>query len=311
MDLNVIICTYNRSASLQRTLESIRSSSLPDHLEWALIIVDNNSADDTRAVVERYQELCRFPIFYVKESQQGLSHARNRGISESTGKLIAFTDDDVVVDPNWIGSIVKAFAEYDVQCIGGRILPIWAKPKPKWLSVYFHPNLALLDYGDAPFYLDAPKLWGANLAFKAEAFQKYGLFDTNRGRLPHKLYGDEESHFLSTLLQQKERILYLPQAIVHHCIPEHRMSRGYFRKWNFHQGELGAILSEDIHCGSLWDDLYFAFRGLAVSVLYFSLSFLTSGKESFDYQRKAAYRLGFTKGRLMKWGAAVALDNRR
>ena len=213
MDLNVIICTYNRSASLKRTLESIGGACIPERLEWELIIVDNNSDDDTRAVVESYQQNSSLPIVYLKEKKQGLSHARNCGITASRGKIIVFTDDDVIVDRNWIGNIVKAFAEYDVQCIGGRILPVWAEPQPKWLSKCLWADIALLDYGDHPLYMETPNLWGANLAVKAESFQKYGHFDTDRGRIPEKLYGDEEVHFLGKLLDHGEKLLYLPHAV--------------------------------------------------------------------------------------------------
>ena len=300
MDLNVVICTYNRSASLARTLESIRGSCIPDHLEWELIIVDNNSDDDTRAVVERYQELCAFPVLYVKERRQGISHARNRGINASTGRFIAFTDDDVIVDRNWIGNIVRAFAEYDVQCIGGKILPVWEKPKPKWLSKDLYGYIALLDYGDRPLYMEKPLLWGANLAVKAEAFEKYGLFDTTRGRLPHKLYAGEETHFLVRLLEQGEKIVYLPDVIVHHCISKKRMRKAYFRKWNFDQGELHGMLFDDCSCGSIAGIPRFAVKSLVDSMVYFLLTCVTSNGDSFEYQRRAIYYAGFITGRLKR-----------
>jgi glycosyltransferase involved in cell wall biosynthesis len=298
MDISVVVCTYNRSASLRRTLESIRGSFVTSDLEWELIIVDNNSEDDTRDVVETYQELCEFRIRYVKEELQGLSYARNRGINESKGSFIAFTDDDVIVDRNWIGNIVTAFAEYDVQCIGGRILANWEKPKPKWLSKELYGYLALLDYGDFPFYLDKPELWGGNLSFKAEAFQKYGLFDTNRGRLPNKLYGDEETHFLSKLLEGKEKILYLPNAIVHHCIPKERMRKPYFRKWQFDRGELHGILLGDCLRRSILGVPYYAIKELISNVLFFLISLLTSNENSFKYQMKVIYSSGVLIGRL-------------
>jgi glucosyl-dolichyl phosphate glucuronosyltransferase len=300
MDLSVIICTYNRSASLRRTLESIRGSNTPDHLEWELIVVDNNSDDDSRALVARYQELCSFPVFYVKEQQQGLSYARNCGIHESKGRLIAFTDDDVIADPDWIGCLVKAFAEYEVQCIGGRILPIWEAPKPKWLKEYLYYNVALLDYGNAPLYVETPCVWGANLAFRAEVFEKYGLFDTNRGRVPHKLYGDEETDFIGKLLEHGEKILYLPDAVVHHCISKKRMEKAYFRRCKFDQGELHGILFKDSSCRSIAGIPCFALKRFLGSIWYLAWSTLTFSAESFECQRQAIYTLGFLTGSLKR-----------
>ncbi len=197
------------------------------------MVVDNKSTDNTKEIVEDFQEHYPFRILYIKEKQQGLSHARNRGVRESKGRLIAFTDDDTVVDKRWVATIIKTFAEHaehNVQCIGGKILPVWEKPPPRWLSEELHDRLALLDYGDVPFYLIRPLIWGANLAVRTEAFKKYGLFSTDRGRLPNKLYSGEETHFLSRLLEGGESILYMPEAIVRHCISAEANEKDVFSK---------------------------------------------------------------------------------
>ena len=98
MDISIIICTYNRSESLKRTLQSLKEMSVSDDIEWELLIVDNNSTDNTREAVNDFTKTSGLNCRYVFESKQGLSNARNRGVKEACGEIIAFTDDDVIVD---------------------------------------------------------------------------------------------------------------------------------------------------------------------------------------------------------------------
>jgi glycosyltransferase involved in cell wall biosynthesis len=309
MELSVIICTYNRSTSLKRTLESIAALSVPNDLEWELLIVDNDSKDDTRETVESFRESRPFRIYYMKEEKHGLSHARNRGIRASRGKLIAFTDDDTTVDKNWAATIVKAFSEYDVQCIGGKILPIWEKPVPGWLSEELHDRLALLDYGNSPFYMIKPLIWGANLAVRADTFEKYGLFSTDRGRLPNKLYSGEETHFIGRLLERGGTVLYMPDAIVHHFIAPERMRKNYFRKWMFQHGELHGLLVGNYPYRNFAGVPDYALKKFRTDMTAFlRSSLLTPSEKSFVHQLQVIESLGFMTGCLKyKFGRGLRI----
>jgi GT2 family glycosyltransferase len=187
-------------------LKSLREAVIPDNLSCEFILVDNNSGGDKRFVFEEIEGYCDSRIRYVFEEKRGISHARNRGINAAKGEIIAFTDDDVIVDKYWIQNIENAFKEHsDVACIGGKLLPIWEVSKPKWLKPDLYVYLALLDYGDSVTYMDLPNIWGANFAVKSEMFKKYGLFDSNLGRIPRKLYGYEETEFLQRLKNAGEK----------------------------------------------------------------------------------------------------------
>ena len=300
MNFSVVVCTHNRSASLRRMLKSLREAVIPDHLSCEFIVVDNNSDDDTRLVFEEIEKNFETKIKYVFEDKQGISHARNRGVKEARGEIIAFADDDVIVDKYWIQSIDKAFKDHgDAVCVGGKILPIWEIPKPGWLNQDLHSYLALLDYGDSVVYMDKPDIYSANIAVKSEMFKKHGVFDTNLGRMPKKLYCAEETEFLQRLLNAGEKLLYHPSLIVHHHVPAHRISKKYMRKWNFDRGEMEGFLME--HTEYL-DIMHFHSRTSKIILLrHFIVSLLRIGcfaKNRFNHELRICHILGFLSGRM-------------
>jgi len=284
-----------------RMLKSLRETVIPDNLSCEFILVDNNSDDDKRFVFEEVERHCDSRIKYVFEEKRGISHARNRGIKEAKGEIIAFTDDDVIVDKYWIQNIEKAFKEHgDVACIGGKLLPIWEISKPKWLKPNLYVYLALLDYGDFVTYMDLPNIWGANFAVKSEMFKKYGLFDSNLGRIPSKLYGYEETEFLQRLQNAGEKILYYPLSIIYHCVPAHKMSKRYFRKWRFDQGEQRGIFLKDPKYTYLFkvDSLTSTkmLRDFTASVV--KIGCFTNDR--FNHELRICFILGFLSGRMKR-----------
>src|ERR1700722_16738649 len=102
MIVSVIICTYNRCKSLATALESVAASKLPDSMDWEVLVIDNNSSDKTSEVAQGFCQ--RFPnrFRYFFEPRQGKSFALNTGIQAARGEVLAFTDDDVIVEPTWL-----------------------------------------------------------------------------------------------------------------------------------------------------------------------------------------------------------------
>ena len=299
--LSVVVCTFNRSGYLRRMLNSLREAVIPDDLSCEFIVVDNNSDDQTRLVLKEFNKYCESTLRYVFEPKNGLSYARNRGIREARGEIIAFTDDDVIVDKYWIQNIIKAFEEYDdVACVGGKILPIWEVPKPSWLKTIWYDYLALLDYGDSVAYMNTPNIWGANLAVKSEIFRKYGLFDLNLGRKPGKLYGFEETDFLHRIRNAGEKLLYYPLSIIYHNVPLNRMKKNYLRKWKFDQGELEGLLAGDAK--------YINIMNIhSITTLLLAKNFIVSlfkvgcfTKDKLDHELRICQILGFLSGRIKR-----------
>jgi glycosyltransferase involved in cell wall biosynthesis len=107
MKVSVIVCTYNRCRSLARALESLSASVMPATAEWEVLVMDNNSNDGTREVAQRFCELNPSHFRYLFEPTQGKSHALNTAIRESSGEILAFTDDDVAVEPSWLQNLTS------------------------------------------------------------------------------------------------------------------------------------------------------------------------------------------------------------
>src|SRR5208283_848817 len=116
--ITVVLCTYNRCEELARALESIAASKLPESARWEVVVVDNNSTDETRAVVQKF--LDRYPgrFRYLQEPQQGLSFARNTGVRNAFGEYVAFTDDDIQAEPAWLQNLVGSAERHDCSGVG-------------------------------------------------------------------------------------------------------------------------------------------------------------------------------------------------
>ncbi|MBP2676697.1 MAG: glycosyl transferase family 2, partial [Deltaproteobacteria bacterium] len=124
VEISVVICTRNRAESLNRTLLRFSSIPIPGEISWEIVVVDNGSTDSTRSVIEEFRESSGLDVRYVHEQEPGLSRARNRGLREAKGKMIAFTDDDIIVDANWITEILKeSRASEDAAMIFGQTKP--------------------------------------------------------------------------------------------------------------------------------------------------------------------------------------------
>ncbi len=296
MEITVILCTYNRCQSLSKTLESLASICMPESVEWEVLVVDNNSPDQTRAVVEDY---CgRYPGFfrYLFDPRQGKSYALNSGIREAEGDVLVFVDDDVTVDPSWLHKLTTALNNNEWAGVGGRILPELGFTPPRWLDTkgrYALAPLAIFDLGlEAGELKEAP--FGTNMAFHKEMFSKYGDFRTDLGPRPGCEIRNEDTEFGSRLLARGERLWYEPSAVVYHSVPERRLQKKYLLAW-WRDKARADIREHGIAKGTKWYvagiPLYL-FRRLAVWILRWMTSL--SPSQRFSYKLKV-------------WGVAGAM----
>jgi glycosyltransferase involved in cell wall biosynthesis len=254
MDLSVAISTYNRSAFLSSCLEALSAQRLSPSVRWEVVVVDNNSTDNTPAVVERARSTAPMAIRYVFEPRQGVAFGRNAGVAHSRGRFVAFTDDDVHPDRDWLATILRAFAEHDADVLGGRVMPHWAAPVPLWVlewleeRQYRHTHLGILMHSELVRFTRAttfPPIWTANAAAKRQVCIDVGGFDTRMGRVKDKLYGGEDTDFIGRVVARDFRVVYDPRLVVWHRIPAERMTRRHFRRLRFEDAE-----GEGLHAGS-------------------------------------------------------------
>lgn len=241
-ELSVIICTCNRATLLHKVFENLKAQKYLDGaFTWELVLVDNNSVDDTENVVKAMGREADFSVRYVFEPRQGKSFALNSGIEAAQSDCLAFTDDDVVIDHDWLASVRKAFSEYpNYYCFGGKVLPILNNDMPPWISenddnYRFHGGpIVGHDRGDAIKEYDASMYMpiGANMFIRKAVIEKYGGFSTQLGYYSREalIYG-EDSEIMFRFKYGGEAILYYPDALIYHPAPTNRMRKSYFKKW--------------------------------------------------------------------------------
>lgn len=209
-------------------------------MEWEVLVVDNNSKDQTRDVIEDYCRRYAGRFRYLFEGQQGKSHALNAGIRESRGDVIAFMDDDVTVDPMWLQNLTAALHSSDWAGAGGRTLPAQPFSLPRWLTISGPYEMggvvaALFDLGEKPSELDRPP-YGTNMAFQKKMFERHGFFSIDLGPRPGSQIRGEDTEFGRRLIAAGERLRYEPSAVVYHPILENRIQKDYLLTWWFDHG---------------------------------------------------------------------------
>jgi len=243
MDVSVVICTYNRSYNLARCLGGLARQEGVESLLWEVVLVDNNSRDDTPRVVETLTRSLPLRIRYTFEAEQGLSAARNRGIREAQGRYLLFIDDDILVTPSWLRAAWNAFQNTGADAVGGRIHLDPNVSLPEWINRDLQGFLGYQDYGDRPFVLDGFEKYpfGGNMAVTREALVRVGGFNTQYGRKGEgksrrELFKGEETHFFRRLARAGGTIVYEPAMLVYHRVEPHQLRPGYFRRIHFNAG---------------------------------------------------------------------------
>jgi glycosyltransferase involved in cell wall biosynthesis len=245
MDITVVLCTFNRCERLRKALESIAVSVVPQGVTWEVLIVDNNSTDQTMSAVKEFFKRDPERFRYLFEVRQGKSYALNSGLKEARGDVVAFVDDDVTVESTWLQNLTAPLKDMTWAGSGGRILPEPGFAPPPWLALDGPNNmggiLALFNLGDRPGPLDQSP-FGTNMAFRKSVFKKYGGFRTDLGPRPGSEIRNEDTEFGKRILAAGERLWYEPSAVVYHAIPQDRLSKKYFQRFWFDQGR-AAILA--------------------------------------------------------------------
>ena len=290
----------NRSNRLIRTLKSLQSQDLPENFAWEVVVVDNNSTDDTPEKVREFARNSAVIVRYVKERNQGLSHARNKGVAEARGRYLHFTEDDEIADKDLILEIYGTFETFQCDCVGGRIYLKCEDEMPRWLTRELWGFLGYLDYGDNTLQMDEQRYpFGGNMTFSREVFKRIGLFNVNMGRKGDQLFGGEEVDFFRRLLFAGGKGVYQPKALVYHIIDKSRLKKNYFRTLHYNEGMQRALLDDEVCLRSLFGVPLFIFPQLLRSVgNYVWTTFSHGWNKSFRKEMNIWYFLGYMRGRI-------------
>jgi glycosyltransferase involved in cell wall biosynthesis len=308
--LSVILPTYNRADRLPQAIDSaLRQTAAPETYE--IIVVDNNSTDDTAEVI--HDVAAADPrggcIRYILETRQGVAHARQAGIDSARAPLIAFFDDDVRVSSNWVETIVRTFAERpELECIGGKVLPVWSVPPPAWLTPTHWAPLALQDFGDGPMMVSASNQRGlisANLACRKTLLDRIGGFSPTFQRVKDLIGSLEDDEWNRRLWKSGGAALYWPDLVAWTDVPADRVTRAYHRRWHRGHGHFYALLrAEEMErstVGSLLGVPAHMYRSALADVVgWFSAVFTGRRDEAFLHETKLRFFRGFLGQRLLE-----------
>ncbi|MEO7360293.1 MAG: glycosyltransferase [Gemmatimonadaceae bacterium] len=244
--MTVAICTWNRHELLRQTLEEMTHLEMPGDVSWELLIVNNNCTDATDVVIAAYAE--RLPIRRLFQPIPGLSNARNLASLEATGEYVIWTDDDVLVAPDWLRAYIDAFESHpEAALFGGPIRPWFPNTPPRWLEdswPWVANAYAAVDYGSEKLPLAFERVpFGANMAIRIDAVRLYP-YRPELGVRPGSRMGGEETDVFRRALREGHTGWWIPKAAVRHYIPVGRQSRRYLRDWFDAYGQYLGLYDE-------------------------------------------------------------------
>ncbi|MEK7882197.1 glycosyltransferase family 2 protein [Methyloversatilis sp. NSM2] len=241
--LSFVICTFNRAAFLEHCV-----SDLAKQIEEfggrniEVLIVDNNSNDDTASVSER---LCaRWPwTRYLFEGTQGLSHARNCGCLAASGAYVCYLDDDALPGTDYVRNVMGVVAGHSPDIAGGPVFPFYTSKKPFW----FQDELEIRRHARTTGFVDCP-VSGGNFIIRRRLLLDLGLFSSDFGMVGTQLRLGEERNLIERYRlctePEKRRIYYSQDCFIFHHVPAEKMTLAYFVRRAFESGRLRASIEK-------------------------------------------------------------------
>jgi glycosyltransferase involved in cell wall biosynthesis len=324
--ISVVIPTFNRATLLGETLDRLSTITPRCTEPWEVVVVDNNSTDETPAVVSSRQGAFPVPLRYLFERVQGRSNALNAGISATSSEVLVFIDDDVMVAERWLDEAIAPLLDPagSIDYTGGPVHPIWEAPRPAWLPsdrADLWGTIAILDYGPEAFTFEERRRvpLGANMAVRRTLIDRIGGFSPRLGRSSgRQILGQEVPEFLARARADGARGIYVPAMVVDHHVPSKRLTKSYFRRWWYGKGrsrselerlqpitELGIDLGRVPHFGGMplfmWRSAAEHAYGWVASALQFD------HQERFRHEMMLCYHLGYIAARQRRVNAVTAV----
>jgi len=246
-DVTVLVPTYRRPEGLRRLLAAVADEDAP--FTWEVVIVDNDSAASARAVVAELTPRFSVPLRYVVEDVTGAVHARNRGIREAAGRVLAMLDDDVVPQRGWLAEVCAPVLAGTAVGAGGTVMLDPGVPRPAWLDEEgLGGYLTAHSLGPEPRALSADEIVvTANAAFDRTAVESVGGFDPTYGPRGRVQIVADDAYLVRQLMRAGGVIQWVPDAVVVHDLPPQRLTRRYLMKRAYWQGRSDWMLWSTDH----------------------------------------------------------------
>lgn len=290
LTISIIIPTFNRAEVLSEAIVSVLQHT-NNYSNIEVIIIDNNSSDNTYDIVLEFMKVSSI-VFYFKEENQGLSHAKNRAIKESSGDIIIFLDDDIEIDDKWLNAILEPFEDDSVAVVGGKVLPYKVKI-PDWLPEQYYFLVSIFDPSNNQAFVS--HVMGGNCAIRKSVFEKIGLFDITLGRNGNILLSGEENDLYTRISRLGLKICYTPHAIIYHKI-NNKLNSEYIFNYAFFLGRSSGKYEKN----------YFLIKFLLKymkNLLFISFYLVASLKcnQSMKFCISNTIKLKYAKGYLTFW----------
>lgn len=253
---SVIIPTYNRSHSLARALRSLNELDFPRD-QWEVVVVDNNSTDDTKQIAEAARSSMALNLKYVREERLSLTVARHTGAAAAESDILLYIDDDVTVETGWMRAVVESFhSDSRVGMVGGPVKAIFEVPPPKWLLKLVKVDgiwLSLYDLGNETQEAGAV---GPNLCVRKSVLAEVGGFPADtigveaegKPGTVEKIYiGSGDGGLCQKVRVAGLKVLYVPDAVAYHHIPPVRMTKRWWHSRLAGEGCFHAITHQHEH----------------------------------------------------------------
>ncbi len=268
MKVSVVISTYTkeRCEDVSRCINSLLNQTVkPDEIILVL--------DPVKDLIEFYREYVPSEVKIVESSGFGLSNARNAGVMNARGDVIAFIDDDAWADRHWLERLIENYRDEKVWCVGGKIVPVFDGKRPKWLPEELDWIVGCSYRGMPETKSEVRNPIGANMSFRRRAFEVAGLFRTEVGRYGKKLLSGEEAEFAMRLkkMMPDAKIIYDPSAVVYHRVSKSRMKLRYAMRRAYYEGYSKAILAREYPLGVEYKYLSFLIRSTINKLLKLKL----------------------------------------
>lgn len=307
--ITICICTFNRCGRLTKLINELRKLKSP--IPFDILIINNNSTDQTEQVLQRLINESGIPLRYVTEKEQGISYARNRAIDECiNNKFMLFMDDDELPGQYLISSAVDALLNDEADCVGGKVEVCFGENKrPTWLSDSLMGFLAETNYGENSFWIsdDSTPLWTANIAYNMNIFRDNPelRFDLKYNRKGDGIGGGEDVIMFRELTARNFKILYQPDMVVSHHIDSWKLKRSYFLKLHFLAGMKTGQHKLKSYPRAIFGVPLFLFSQLLRQTYKWIVLNLKYDTEAMRQGMNVTHALGLIWGCFLKWKTSV------